>query len=382
MSNCQTPNPDTREHAHGVHKRAHISRSQKRKLRRQRQAAAGRAAATPPPAPTVDESDSKPPLEWSFKPSGLENTRRFIRKLRQTPIVAPFTIAELKEQLTSDGASRYASRIPTESVEITTACVVVDGDNEPLAYFLPEGLTQIYGPDHNVAAMTHDALKQLEAKYPPRWEKPEDHRNYGPIEEGNAPYHFTFWQACGQERTDRALSSPRRGAVPSKHIMGHHSANNFMYVVAFMSAVVPMIQAVAALFSCAQPSDYAEYRKLYKDLDARYSVSNFLGKTKWACFMGFAILAGLWCGPHRDVRDKLDGWVGDTAVGDWKEGGNLNIPQLGINFKLRPGGVVYMRSALLIHEVFKFSGGRRWGMVHFTHENMFDRDTIEDRLGM
>ena len=63
----------------------------------------------------------------------------------------------------------------------------------------------------------------------------------------------------------------------------------------------------------------------------------------------------------------MDGWVADMAFGDF-EGGYL----VGLQFDLRPGDVVFMRSALLQHSVSDTTTGLRYGVVYFTHESMQD----------
>jgi hypothetical protein len=63
--------------------------------------------------------------------------------------------------------------------------------------------------------------------------------------------------------------------------------------------------------------------------------------------------------------------VADMAFGDF-EGGYLEVPQVGLQFDLLPGDVVFMRSALLQHSVSDTTTGLRYGVVYFTHESMQD----------
>jgi hypothetical protein len=83
------------------------------------------------------------------------------------------------------------------------------------------------------------------------------------------------------------------------------------------------------------------------------------------------VLTGLCCSPHRDSKDTIDGWVANIAFGDF-EGGYLEVPQVGLQFDLRPRDVVFMRSALLQHSVSNTTTRLRYRVVYFTHESMQD----------
>ena len=59
------------------------------------------------------------------------------------------------------------------------------------------------------------------------------------------------------------------------------------------------------------------------------------------------------------------------AFGEF-EGGFLQVPQLGIQFNLRLGDVLFMRSAILQHSISPVISGERFGTVLFTHESIFN----------
>jgi hypothetical protein len=89
------------------------------------------------------------------------------------------------------------------------------------------------------------------------------------------------------------------------------------------------------------------------------------------CFLGMAILVDLCCKLHRDSQDTIDGWAADVAFGDF-QGGYLQVPQIGFQFQLNPGDVVFMKSSLLYHSVSQTTSRSRIGIVFFTHESMQD----------
>ena len=50
----------------------------------------------------------------------------------------------------------------------------------------------------------------------------------------------------------------------------------------------------------------------------------------------------------------------------------LQVSQIGFQFQLNPGDVVFMKSSLLYHSVSPITSGNRIGVVFFTHELMQD----------
>jgi predicted 2-oxoglutarate/Fe(II)-dependent dioxygenase YbiX len=65
----------------------------------------------------------------------------------------------------------------------------------------------------------------------------------------------------------------------------------------------------------------------------------------------------------------MDGWVADTVFGDF-DGGLLKVQQVGRQFQLQQGNVIFMRFALLQHAVSPTTRGKRFGVVLFTHQMM------------
>jgi hypothetical protein len=128
------------------------------------------------------------------------------------------------------------------------------------------------------------------------------------------------------------------------------------------------------LYECIDKASYERYRETYKKL-ADSTPLSVLHTTQRNCWPGMAILVGLCCKMHVDKRDTSDGWVADMAFGDF-DGGLLEVPQLGMQFQLRQGDVIFMRSGLLWHGVSETTRGKRFGMVLFTHEGLHDEDVM------
>ena len=61
------------------------------------------------------------------------------------------------------------------------------------------------------------------------------------------------------------------------------------------------------------------------------------------------------------------------------DGGYLEIPQTGLQLKLRGSGGLYMRPQVLAHGVSHVARGTRYSQVSFTHQGMID--TQKDAVG-
>lgn len=75
-------------------------------------------------------------------------------------------------------------------------------------------------------------------------------------------------------------------------------------------------------------------------------------------------------GPHVDYNDFREGCCCVVPFGINWTGGELVFRDLGLAFKLKPGDVIFFRSAKLVHENLPHSGDRR-SIVLTTDENAF-----------
>ena len=125
---------------------------------------------------------------------------------------------------------------------------------------------------------------------------------------------------------------------------------------------------MSTLFELLNPKNYERYRAHYRELQATTNLHLF-NTTAKNCFLGFAMLIGLKCNPHKDMNDVMDGWVMNAAFRDF-EGSNLQCHLLGHEFELGPRSVVMMRSRLLTHGVAPVTKGKRYSTVLFSHDTL------------
>jgi hypothetical protein len=100
---------------------------------------------------------------------------------------------------------------------------------------------------------------------------------------------------------------------------------------------------------------------------AKNTAVSMLKMSSKSCFLGMTVLAGICCLPHRDSKDSKTSWVANVAFGEFN-GGCVEVPQVGLQFDLKQGDVIFMRSTLLQHSVSKVTSGFRYGVVYFSHE--------------
>ncbi|EJD33404.1 hypothetical protein AURDEDRAFT_177513 [Auricularia subglabra TFB-10046 SS5] len=71
---------------------------------------------------------------------------------------------------------------------------------------------------------------------------------------------------------------------------------------------------------------------------------------------------------HEDVRDPPEAWTPILVLGKFKRGGKLIIQKLGLSMSYFPGTLIFVRGAVLPHEVDFFYGGQRISIAHFVHK--------------
>jgi hypothetical protein len=313
-----------------------------------------------PPNTIIDTITRELP-EWDERYKFHHDTPRNIHSSMKRESV-PFTLKNLKE-------GKGLNILTLELTLINKSLIVQDSDKVPLVFFLKRGLRWLFDKEKDVVKQGYQAIETLRSHYPPPASKSKDKRHQENQEstahsKPQGVYHFAFWHAIGHTH---------QNPVVSRDIV--KGAGIFNKVSTFFRDFAPITQSVGAFLEIVDAEAFKEYS------------DNFSKKTSWEsgsgghifatssrtrnCFLGMAVLIGLCCGLHRDSLDKVHGWAADMAFGEF-EGGFLQVPQLGIQFNLRPGDVLFMRSAILQHSVSPVTSGERFGTVLFTHESMFD----------
>jgi len=285
-------------------------------------------------------------LEGSDNPNHAVIDTRVINKSSED-----FALDKGKHQ-----APQHLLHIEHETIDKTIK--VVDSNRDPLVYYFRRGLSIPFHRDTDAGHLGLDALERLIQVYPPPPPGDNDTRHLPTIRNGYGVYHWAYWLAQGRNK-DPTFSRDLLGA-----------GYKLNAAVEAIRGLTPAIQACGALYECIDRENYRRYHDLYSRLAASTPLS-LLNTTQRNCWPGMAVLVGLCCTLHVDKRDTVDGWVADMAFGDF-DGGLLQIPQIGLQFSLQQGDVIFMRSGLLWHAVSETTRGKRFGMVLFTHQGMHD----------
>lgn len=88
-------------------------------------------------------------------------------------------------------------------------------------------------------------------------------------------------------------------------------------------------------------------------------------------FEGREYLYNRQSGLHTDSQDPPGAWAFLVAAGDFKQGGEIRMPQVGLTVRLLPGDAVMIRGRVVEHEILDWSGGQRISLPHFTHTSLW-----------
>lgn len=67
---------------------------------------------------------------------------------------------------------------------------------------------------------------------------------------------------------------------------------------------------------------------------------------------------------HRDVTDYKYGLAGLVTFGDFDQGGDLVLKELGVRIPFPSGSHCHLRGRELHHAITEYSGGNRGGLRH------------------
>lgn len=225
---------------------------------------------------------------------------------------------------------------------------------------------------HGAGQVGYEAIRRFVDIYPPPKVNGSNSRHAGnpdSLSQDKGMHHLALWQMTGHEDRKSVAKEVARGANisqdawPAKGRVG--GLVNVDCVVRFFLDLTPVLQAAGAVFEVLDLPNFRRYKGRFDELARTTGLWSFK-TTRYACFVGLALLSGLECNAHRDVRDREDGWVADLAFGDF-EGGHLQLPHLGVEIRLRPGDALFLRSNLLWHAVGEVTRGQRYATVLFTH---------------
>jgi hypothetical protein len=125
---------------------------------------------------------------------------------------------------------------------------------------------------------------------------------------------------------------------------------------------------INAAFQQLDPIAYDRYAAL---LDKLPEICKAMRISDQSVFCGRGILINEQTNIHRDIQDLKDGWCAVVVFGEF-ENADLCLPDLSVRLHIRPGDIVFFRSFALKHFVSTWTGLKRYALVYFTYQAVFE----------
>jgi len=123
--------------------------------------------------------------------------------------------------------------------------------------------------------------------------------------------------------------------------------------------------------------NFAQQSKLLVERMALLKWENWECLVNNKCYL-FSQAALFNSAPGEPHKDKESAWSGFDAVGVFGdfEGGSLEFPELGCSFPSRPGDLLFIRGAGLLHQAKGWSGNGRMVLTMFANRRVFFKENI------
>ena len=305
---------------------------------------------------------SKPPPK---KPSLLKKPKPATKMSRQMWLKYRAGLAKTEALLGSVTSGCY-DRIPKDTIYIARDCK----DRAILAVF-PRGFEFVYGPEAGrrcTNALANNIEKYTESQPPPTvldgrhayhkwWLNQDSNEHFRPPKGRCGVYHWGTWFEQGQTERGPIWSKDYRvGGTCSGVLDGAYAVRLRRQLMQSLSV---MTQAVDLLFRVIDNPMREQYRMAWEKLQPAAKVST----TEDELFTLRAVLINVLTEAHIDCNDWENGWAWIGVLGDFNNG-DLCMPQLGIRVPMPAGSITGMRGRDLEHFIAKWSGRRRYFVVH------------------
>jgi len=186
---------------------------------------------------------------------------------------------------------------------------------------------------------------------------------------GNYVHRENQIAGCAQfVRCWQGIGNPHLQPAPSASMTKNNRALAGIQV--FIKNTNTISKKVNHFLSLLDPSFHAGLVALRKITDTYPGVAPFAG-TDSLLMEGRSLIFNRQTPLHFDNRDLSVGWQVLIAGGNFKSGGSVYVPSLGLRLRLLPGDMVAIRGRLLAHKVEPWDGGQRISLVSFTHEDVW-----------
>jgi hypothetical protein len=129
-------------------------------------------------------------------------------------------------------------------------------------------------------------------------------------------------------------------------------------------------ESINLFLSDIDPAQYASLKKARALAEDKYPFVQMLDRFDPLLMEGQAIMWNRTTPDHKDLRDPKVGWAALVVLGNITSGW-LIFRQLNLKVRYQSGDMVWLRGAILDHEVDVWEGEHRICVAHFTHQSYF-----------
>ena len=156
------------------------------------------------------------------------------------------------------------------------------------------------------------------------------------------------------------------------------SGKTFSKSVQLMEELQIFSEGINAFLQHIDPTQFSCLKEAREKAESKYPYVKMVDKVDPLLMEGRAIMWNRMTPDHKDLRDPKVAWAALVVLG-WITSGWLLFRQLNLKVRYQPGDVVWLRGAILNHEVDVWEGEQRICVAHFTHESYFKDLGLECR---
>lgn len=137
-----------------------------------------------------------------------------------------------------------------------------------------------------------------------------------------------------------------------------------------MDEIALLSKRINKVLEMLDPEAYQSHQVLAERIADRHPHARAPASIDPLLFQGRSVIFNRRTPLHVDRRDPKLGWNPLTTAGTY-EGGRLIIGRLGLRMWFGGGACVFLRGAILPHEIESFDGAQRISVAHFCHSSLW-----------
>jgi len=148
------------------------------------------------------------------------------------------------------------------------------------------------------------------------------------------------------------------------------SCANYSACAKLVDEIALLSERLNEALKCLDPEAYRSHLALAEKLRDIHPHARARATIDPLLFQGRSVIFNRQTPNHVDRKDPKLGWNPLTTAGGYTEG-RLRIRRLGLRMWFGGGACVFLRGAILHHEIEPFDGGQRISIAHFCHSSLW-----------